>query len=101
MMQQPKEWHRQAGDQTFTISTSPDLLSRSFIHAAFASPVTFWAKPVSPAVLDTMISTSLFFGLYLQDPAASHTTITGPHLQQIGMARLVTDCATTAFLTDV
>lgn len=92
---QPRQWHRQDGAQTLTISTSPALISRDFVHASFASPAMYWASPITPDVLETMLQTSLFFGVYVNASPENE------ELKQIGMARLVTDYASLAFLTDM
>lgn len=90
---QSQRWERQIGHQTFLLSTSPTLISHAFVQASFASPAMYWAAPLTPDQLATTIQNSCFLGLYLQSP-------TKPP-QQVGMARLVTDFATVAFLTDV
>ena len=52
----------------------------------------YWAKPLSPEALSTLLDNSLTLGLYL----VSDKTKT-----PIGMARLVTDYTTLGYLTDV
>jgi GNAT superfamily N-acetyltransferase len=72
---------------TFTISTDPDRLDVSAIHAELSS--TYWAAGVSRETVERSIEHSLCFGLY--DPAG----------RQAGFARLVTDHVTFAWLADV
>ncbi|KAI9926592.1 hypothetical protein ASPWEDRAFT_45303 [Aspergillus wentii DTO 134E9] len=100
-----KQWHYQLGDENFTISTDPDILSHEFIQTSFASPAMYWATPVSSESLQLMIERSCFFGLYIKSPRLStpnHSDIPiTPQFIQIGMARLITDYVTVAYLADV
>jgi GNAT superfamily N-acetyltransferase len=70
----------------FTISTEKARLQLDLI-AAFLSRA-YWARGRTRAAIERSIEHSLCFGLY----AAEH---------QIGFARVVTDCATFAYLCDV
>lgn len=109
---EPKEWHREIGDESFVVSTSPALLSHEFINASFAEPAMYWARPFSPENLKTMLDNSCMLGLYLKSPSSAaapqsltdDAAATHPQpavLTQIGMARLVTDYVTSAYLSDV
>ncbi|KAF2847490.1 hypothetical protein T440DRAFT_491928 [Plenodomus tracheiphilus IPT5] len=88
------EWERTVGARNFVISSDHTVLPRSFVQEAFATEAMFWAKPVSPTALETMLSNSLTLGLYA-------VTDGGEAKTPIGMARLITDYTTFAYLTDV
>jgi len=98
------------------VSTNSELLSHDFIQASFASPIMYWANPLSPEGLESMLDNSLLLGLYLQSaeldtvgppPTSGCSENPAPQTQkpsrstQIGMARLLTDYSTLAYLTDV
>jgi GNAT superfamily N-acetyltransferase len=76
------ELHRGA----FTISTDNTRLQMDAI-AAFLSR-TYWAQGRTRDAIERSVERSLCFGLYAGD-------------DQIGFARVVTDCATFAYLCDV
>ncbi|KAK3060206.1 hypothetical protein LTS18_009076 [Coniosporium uncinatum] len=100
-----KEWHDTFDNTPFLISTRRDYLSLPFIHKAFESPDLYWANDISDDHLKTMLNNSLTLGLYSLD---SHRDMTGDNisldpksLEQIGMARFITDYISFAWLTDV
>jgi GNAT superfamily N-acetyltransferase len=70
----------------FTISTDRDRLDRGLIHEFLRS--SYWAAEVPRSVVDRSIENSLCFGLYEGD-------------RQIGFARVITDSATFAYVSDV
>ena len=89
------QWQRTIEMQTFVISSDRNLLSHAFVQEAFATEAMFWTKPISsPKALDTMLSNSLTLGLYTLEPGSNTK-------EPIGMARMVTDYTTLAYLTDV
>jgi len=69
------------------ISDDKALLDRALIHG-FLSERSYWAKNVPREVVDRAIGNSLCFGIYRDG-------------RQVGFARVVTDCATFAWLADV
>lgn len=90
----------------YLISTSPTLLSASAINAAFALPALYWCKPLPLPTLPTLLSNSLCVGLYIQSPPPTISSIATAEAdesqyEQIGLARLITDHVTFAYLTDV
>lgn len=87
------QWKSSAGSQDFLISTSKELLPHSFVQEAYADTAMFWAKPVSAENLKTMLDNSCTLGLYRVGSDGS--------LTPVGLARLVTDFVTLAYLTDV
>lgn len=93
MAQKLWQWKRSAGLQNFLISTSKELLPHSFVQEAFADNAMFWAKPMSAENLKTMLDNSCTLGLYRIESDES--------LTPVGIARLVTDYVTLAYLTDV
>ncbi len=70
----------------YVISTDPAKLDRKVVHEFLAS--SYWAEGVPRAVVDRSIENSIVFGLY-DGPA------------QVGFARVITDRATFAYLSDV
>ncbi|KAK5152553.1 hypothetical protein LTR04_006409, partial [Oleoguttula sp. CCFEE 6159] len=113
-------WHRTADDKSYLISTSRTHLDPSFINTALGAEEMYWARPLSPPSLQTMLDNSLTLGLYVISPALppprSSSSPSSPRtpsptsnpnsdgaeeLQQIGMARFITDFVSTAYLTDV
>ena len=71
----------------FTVSDDPVRLDVDFIHHAL-SEETYWAKGIPRTVVERAVRHSLCFGLY--DSA-----------RQVGLARVITDRATYAYLCDV
>ncbi|KAL2003834.1 hypothetical protein VTN02DRAFT_2051 [Thermoascus thermophilus] len=97
-------------EEEFVISTDPRLLSIQAINAAYAMDFLYWAKPFPENELRQILSGSLCFGVYRYDrrnnktsasPGHADTSIAPDEVEQIGMARLVTDTVTFAYLTDV
>jgi len=78
-----KEWIR----GHLRVSTDPARLQLEVIHA-FLSRQSYWAAGIPRDVVERSIRGSLGFGLYDDD-------------RQVGFARVVTDCATFAYLADV
>ncbi|PSN74910.1 acetyltransferase [Corynespora cassiicola Philippines] len=87
-----KQWHRNVEGRTFLITTARDALPHDFINEAFANADMFWAKPMTPESMKTMLDNSCTLGVF--------ETTDGTHTP-IGMARMVTDYTTLAYLTDV
>ena len=75
---------RQRGD--YTISTDPARLDVTAIHAFLSR--SYWAAGVPRSVVERALAHSLCFGLY-------HGTA------QVGLARVISDRATFAYLADV
>ncbi|HEY2580283.1 MAG TPA: GNAT family N-acetyltransferase [Mucilaginibacter sp.] len=71
----------------FLISTDQGLLDMEMIYKYLAQD-SYWAKGISSERVKISIENSLCFGVY-------------QHNQQIGMARVITDKATFAYLCDV
>ncbi|TVY19052.1 hypothetical protein LARI1_G002025 [Lachnellula arida] len=95
-MSTPTEWYR---DQ-YLVSTSPSLLQPAAVNEAFKSDSMYWAKPIGESLVKKMLEKSLCFGLYeLPSSTSSIAGKSGPC--QIGLARIITDEVTFAYLTDV
>lgn len=77
-----QEWQQNG----FVISTDINRLDLHIIHQFLAN--SYWAQGLPLEVLERSIRHSLVFGLYKQH-------------QQVGFARVVTDYATFAYLSDV
>ncbi|KAL6153727.1 hypothetical protein ACJQWK_01533 [Exserohilum turcicum] len=86
------QWERTIGTHTYLISSDRLLLPHAFVQEAFATEAMFWAKPISPASLSTMLDNSLTLGLFLVSNGVQ---------TPMGMARMITDYVTLAHLTDV
>ena len=93
MDQKVWQWKRTVGSHEFLISTAKELLPHSFVQEAFADSAMFWAKPMSAENLKIMLDNSCTLGLYRVENDGSQTPV--------GMARMVTDYVTLAYLTDV
>ncbi|KAL2197889.1 hypothetical protein P885DRAFT_76597 [Corynascus similis CBS 632.67] len=113
-----RTWTRQLPDKTtYTISTDPSLIQLDAINAAFATDMVYWAGPLPLPILKRCIEQSLCFGLYVhgeedqskdQNTQAVQNTSSSPATSSrtgrpamVGLARLVTDYTTFAYLTDV
>jgi GNAT superfamily N-acetyltransferase len=87
------QWERTIESQTFLISTLPELMPHSFVQEAFATEAMFWARPLSNEATRAMLDNSLTLGVYKVSDSDKK--------EPIGMARMVTDYTTLAYLTDV
>ena len=76
------EWQR----YEFRVSTDPRLLQLAVIHDFLCQ--TYWAKDISEQLVRKALDGALCFGLYCDE-------------RQIGLARVITDQATFAYLSDV
>ncbi|OCL03686.1 hypothetical protein AOQ84DRAFT_392069 [Glonium stellatum] len=94
-----RDWHRTFADKRFFISTSLTLLSHDFLQTAFEDAAMYWTKAMSPLSLQLMLENSCTFGLYIQDEQRDSGG--EPAFTQIGIARIITDYVTFAYLTDV
>jgi GNAT superfamily N-acetyltransferase len=89
-----KQWLRTVDSQRYLISTERQLLPLDFVKAAFATDAMYWATPLSDGATRTMLEKSLTLGVY-------QVVGDGDKKEPIGMARMVTDYTTLAYLTDV
>jgi GNAT superfamily N-acetyltransferase len=76
------DWQKEG----FLISTDRGRLDRAAIHEFLRD--SYWARGIPREVVDRSIDNALCFGLYEGD-------------RQIGLARVITDLATFAYLSDV
>ena len=70
----------------FEVDTDPHRLDVAMVHAFLST--SYWARGIPRDVVERSIRGSLCFGVY--DGAA-----------QVGFARVISDCATYAYLADV
>ncbi|CZS96095.1 hypothetical protein WAI453_009744 [Rhynchosporium graminicola] len=92
----PTSWHF----PNFLISANPTIIQPSAINQAFGTDAMYRAKPMNESVLKKMLDNSLCFGVYaLPNSSAEIAGLSNP--PQIGLARLITDHVSFAFLTDV
>src|SRR6266516_3507881 len=82
MHDEPREWLR----DEFVISTDRTRLDVDLVHDYLMT--SYWAAGMPRAILERGIENSLTFGIYHGD-------------RQIGFARVITDLATYAYLSDV
>ena len=80
----PVEEHRHG---EFLVSTDPARLDVGAIHD-FLTNDSYWARGIGRPLVERAIAGSLCFGLYHVDA-------------QVGFARVITDCASFAYLADV
>lgn len=76
------DWKR----QRYTISTDPSLLDVDVIHGFLRE--AYWSPGIPRDIVERAIRGSIAFGVYDDG-------------RQVGFARVVTDCATYAYLADV
>ena len=86
------EWERSIGTHTYLVSSNRSLLPHAFVQEAFATEAVFWTNPVPAATLTTMLDNSLTLGVFMVSNGVK---------TPVGMARMITDYATLAYLTDV
>lgn len=72
--------------QGYTIDTDRSKLDIDAIHSHLSQ--TYWAKGIPRGIVEKAIANSLCFGIY-------------HHGSQVGFARVISDCATFAYLADV
>ncbi len=82
----PIEINRQINDSTYTISSDPERLDSSAIFDYLSQ--SYWAKDRPRNIVEQALRHCFCLGLYHQD-------------QQIGLARVITDQSTFAYLSDV
>jgi GNAT superfamily N-acetyltransferase len=70
----------------FTVSTDPARLDVDAVHAYLTT--SYWAEGIPRDVVERSLRNSLCFGLYEEE-------------RQVGLARVITDLATYAYLCDV
>lgn len=76
------EWFR----EPFLVSTDPNRIQVDAVHRFLSE--SYWAEQIPREIVARALQNSLCFGLYHQD-------------DQIGLARMITDRATFAYLCDV
>ena len=86
-MKTTTDTHFEASRDRFVISTDPARLDVNVIHAYLAE-CSYWAKGIPREIVERSLRHSLCFGVF--DGA-----------QQVGLARVITDRATYAYLCDV
>lgn len=80
----------------FWISTDPALFPINQLTEIFDSPAFYWAKSLTPDAFREALDNSLSFGVYEKSQSG-----TPSDTKLVGIARLVTDFVTFAYLTDV
>ncbi len=115
MSSPPGEWYR----DNYLVSTAKHLIQPEVVNDAFASDSMYWVRREPIETVKKLLSNSLCFGLYVLPESSSELAgdypilfVSSNHLfmnfmtgrrnpTQIGLARLVTDEVTFAYLTDV
>jgi GNAT superfamily N-acetyltransferase len=70
----------------FILSTDRQKIDIDFVHRFLTE--SYWAKGIPRETVRRSVEGALCFGIYLKE-------------QQVGFARVITDCATFAYLADV
>lgn len=111
-----QEWRSEKDGVKYLVSTSRDHISLSFVNDALSTDEMPWAKTLPLEDLEMLLANSLTLGVYIVSPKiAPPSTVSSPSsprtpsptldmaedLEQIGMARFITDFVTLAYLTDV
>jgi len=78
----------EASQSGYLITDDRTRLDRPAIHR-YLSTESYWAKGVSRETVDRSLDNSICLGVY------------SPVGEQVGLARIITDCATFAYLCDV
>ncbi|KAF2453764.1 hypothetical protein BDY21DRAFT_292407 [Lineolata rhizophorae] len=81
--------------QEYIVSNIAKDISHGFVQSAFGTSAMDWANPLAPEDFQTMLDNSCVFGLLRKTSDSSSSTT------QIGIARLITDYVTLAYVTDV
>ncbi|KAK6334355.1 hypothetical protein TWF730_003568 [Orbilia blumenaviensis] len=84
----------------FLVSTDPGLFPIPRVIEVFDSKDFYWASSVPSEAMEEMLRSSLSFGVYEQITPENQTDSTTEN-KFIGIARLITDYVTFAYLTDV
>lgn len=95
---------RVVGKSEYLVSNNGDLVSIDFVMKAFGSPAMEWATSLDRDSTRLMLSKSTILALYQVRESSdqeTHRAIGSNELEQIGMARFITDHTTFAWLTDV
>lgn len=92
---EPKNWYR----EHYLISTEPGLIQVDQVREALDSDIAWWANGLPPDAIKKALRNSLCLGVYVLPESTSQ--IAGKSLEQIGLARIVTDDVTFAYMTDV
>jgi GNAT superfamily N-acetyltransferase len=74
----------------FTVSTDPHRLNLDAIHTALTT--MYWSEGIPRETVERALRGSLCFGLYVHEDERE---------RQVGLARVITDAATFAYLCDV
>lgn len=93
---QGREWRK----DHYLISTDSSLVPVAKLIDIFNSEGFYWSKALPAPAMQEMLDNSLCFGLYEQAEPIGPSNAT-PELKFLGIARLVTDYITFAYLTDV
>ena len=107
MSKLPNNWEKTLDDDSqLYIFTDRNLLDTSFINNVLASEDCYWAERLKAEDAELMLDNSLTFGLYVRDADSKSDSLAKAwpgkaDLKQIGLARLITDRTTFAYLTDV
>ncbi|KAJ5735278.1 Acyl-CoA N-acyltransferase [Penicillium malachiteum] len=97
----PRTWSRD--NKEFFVSNDPALLSVEAVKEAFASDFIYWANASIPDdALRQMLYGSMSFGVYKRTQSQGNTAPSSTkNTEQIGLARMMTDGVSFAYLSDV
>lgn len=86
--------HYEINENNFLVSTDKSKINIDVVHKYLCNE-SYWAKNISKQIVETSIQHSICFGVYkINEQEKSNE-------QQIGFARVITDCATFGYIADV
>ena len=98
----PRRWTQP--DSEFFISNDPALLSVKAVNQAFGREFLYWESQLPDEVMHQKLYGAMSFGVYKQSqpqPDCVPNTSTTKSVEQIGLARMITDGITFGYLSDV
>nr|WHA27465.1 putative N-acyltransferase [Sesquicillium sp.] len=101
---QPRSWHR----DNFLLTTDKSYLDADVVNEVFKSDLMWWNEPLEPPQMRKMLDNCLTLALYWVPETEEQMKRNGvprrkegPDFKLVGLARVVTDYVTFAYLTDV
>jgi ribosomal protein S18 acetylase RimI-like enzyme len=99
-----RTWYR----DNFFLTTDKTYLDVDVVNDIFRSDLMWWNDPLEPSQMRKMLDNCLTLGLYWVPETAEQMDKhgiprrrEGPQLRMVGLARIVTDYVSFAYLTDV
>ncbi|KND88201.1 hypothetical protein TOPH_07248 [Tolypocladium ophioglossoides CBS 100239] len=101
----PRSWFRDG----FFLTTDKSRLDLHVVNDAFNSDLMWWNDPLEPSQMQKMLDNCLTLSIYavpdteqdMKKNGGLPRSTSGPDFKMCGLARIVTDYVTFAYLTDV